>query len=121
MSPRSSRVVCRGIECADGVYADVFRSGSKAKNLLYYLETHTSMKLPNSPLLRQLLGAVAGTVAALVVYSAYEIVAPSLNASLTPPKSAGSSSSVYSNADRQGRQDQVVEMAKEALKNVTLN
>ncbi len=75
------------------------------------------LRLPKHPLVRQLLGALAGTLVAFVVYETYEIAAPRLLALL--PSSTATVEAVapgtFTEQDRAARQDRIVQYAQRLL------
>jgi hypothetical protein len=80
----------------------------------YNVWKHMKLQLPQNALLRQLVGAVMGSMVALVLYQAYEVAAPHLQAFLTSAP-VSSAPAGYSREAREGRQDQVVLRAKQLL------
>lgn len=70
------------------------------------------MHLPSNRLLRQLLGAAAGSVVALVLYQAYELVSPALTAML-PER--GAAAEQYTDESRAEKQAEIVDNARTIL------
>ena len=68
-----------------------------------------------NPLLKQLLGASAGTLTALAVYSIYTFAAPSVSAFLSSVMPDAQTESKFTGSERAERRGEVVERAREII------
>jgi hypothetical protein len=69
-------------------------------------------------LVRQIMGAVGGSLVALALYQAYELAAPRVLAMLPSPRmqiTQRKEADVYTSGDRKERQDRIVQIARARL------
>jgi|GEM_PF-3500464 len=73
----------------------------------------SSFSFWRSPLVRQIAGAVGGAVAALALYGVFTVTYPAVRAMLPDMPVSAEDSPRYSDADRQAKQERIVEEARQ--------
>jgi hypothetical protein len=90
------------------------------RDIQSHFRYNSSMSANTNPTLRkQLLGAAMGTLVALVGYGLYTVASPAVAAWLTNPVDA--SESIFTDADRATRQEEIVARTKAIAEKMLLH